>query len=335
MNAGGYGSGKTLTSRQEVYRHIFATPNANILIGAKVAAQYEQTIKRDIENDLPAVLIKTVNVQKSYMDLINGTRIIYRSFDDPEKLRSLNLTMFVMVEASETTAETFQQLKTRLRNKRAMSKDLAHDWRKGIVETNPGAGWIRTDFLLNSAKIKTHGSSLAHYSPSLTPDINLSTHITSTDANKHLPPNFVTELVTNRPNWWVSKFVYGSFNYSEGLVYPSYSKVIVPTFQVPRTWKRIVAADYGLSDKFAYLAAALDQENGICYLYKNTTTTDRNVEFLANLYHEFTADIPQGGLLTAPIMDPKSGPRRDYDKKSLYSHFLDYGIAFQDRKSVV
>ena len=62
MNAGGYGSGKTLTSQQEIYRHAFITPNANILIGAKVTSQYEQTIKRDIENDLPKALIKAVNV---------------------------------------------------------------------------------------------------------------------------------------------------------------------------------------------------------------------------------------------------------------------------------
>jgi len=237
--------------------------------------------------------------------------------------------MFVMVEASETTAETFQQLKTRTRNKQAMSADLQHDWRRGIVETNPGAGWIRTDFLLNSARVQTHGSSLDQYAPSLTPDRNLSTHITSTDANRYLPPSFVNELVANRPHWWVSKFVYGSFSYSEGLVYPSYSKAVVPAFPVPRHWKRIVAADYGLSDKFSYLAAAIDQDNGICYFYKNYATNDRNIEFLASKYFEFTADIPAGGLLTAPIMDPKSGPKRDYDKKSLYSHFLDHNIAFQ------
>jgi len=199
MNAGAYGSGKTLTSRQELYRHALITPNANILVGAKVSAQYEQTIKRDIENDIPATLVKNVNVQKSYMDLINGARIMYRPFDDPEKLRSLNLTMFIIVEASETTAETFHQLKTRLRGKQAMSKDLTIDWRRGIVETNPGAGWIRTDFLLNAHKVKTHGSTLDAYPPSLTPDKNLSTHITSTDANKYLPPNFVAELSANKP----------------------------------------------------------------------------------------------------------------------------------------
>ena len=92
-NFGGYGTGKTLTSRQEVYKHIFITPNANVLISANIAAQYEQTIKREMELDLPAAFIKHVNVQKSYWDLVNGARIMFRPLDDPDKLLSLKLTM--------------------------------------------------------------------------------------------------------------------------------------------------------------------------------------------------------------------------------------------------
>lgn len=199
MNAGGYGSGKTLTSRQEIYRHALVTPNANILIGAKITSQYEQTIKRDIESDLPLLLVRNVSVQKSFIDLVNGARIMFRPFDDPDKLRSLNLSMFVIVEASEVSAETFHQLKTRLRNSAAFTNE--HDWRRGIVETNPGAGWIRSDFLLNAQQIHVHGSSHETYPPSLTPDPNLSVHITTTDANRYLPPNFISELSANKPQW--------------------------------------------------------------------------------------------------------------------------------------
>lgn len=68
-NFGGFGSGKTLTSREEIYKHVFITPNGNTLIGANVASQYEQTIKREIEADLPAAFIQKINTQKSYYDL--------------------------------------------------------------------------------------------------------------------------------------------------------------------------------------------------------------------------------------------------------------------------
>ena len=124
---------------------------------------------------------------------------MFRPFDDPEKLRSLNLSMFVMVEASEISADTFHQLKTRLRSHAAFTS--TNDWRQGIIETNPGAGWIRSDVLLNADEVHVHGSTLEQYPDSLTPDPNISVHITSTDANRYLPPNFIQELSANKPKW--------------------------------------------------------------------------------------------------------------------------------------
>ena len=327
LNAGGYGTGKTLTSRQELYRHILLTPNANVLIGAKITAQYEQTIKRDIEQDLPLLLVKHVSQQKSYIDLVNGARILFRPFDDPDKLRSLNLTMFIIVEASEVDGDTYHQLKTRTRNQAAFNQQ--HDWRRGIIETNPSAGWVRSDVLLNASSIHQYGSKIEQHPPSLTPDPNVSAHIASTDSNQYLPPNFIQELTINKPQWYVQKYIYGSFMYAEGLVYPSASKSIVPAFTPPKNWKRLVACDYGLADKFAYLAAAVDPDTGIVYVYKNHATNNKNIEELAKTYFEFTEDIPQGLLYTAPLLDPKSGAKRDYNKKTLYDHFLDYGIYFQ------
>ena len=66
--------------------------------------------------DIPKAFVKEFSTQKQYMDLVNGCRIMYRPFDDPNKLRSYNLTMFLMVEASEIKPEAFVQLKTRLRH---------------------------------------------------------------------------------------------------------------------------------------------------------------------------------------------------------------------------
>ena len=70
-NFGGYGTGKTTTSRQEIYKHILLTPNANILVCANVQSQYEQTIKREFEEDFPKAFVKSVSVQKQQIDFIN------------------------------------------------------------------------------------------------------------------------------------------------------------------------------------------------------------------------------------------------------------------------
>ena len=348
-NFGGYGSGKTLTSREEIYKHIFLTPHGTTLIGANVASQYEQTIKREIEADLPRAFIKRINTQKSYMDLINDHRVMYRPYDDPDKLRSYNLTSFLIVEASEVKRESFTQLKTRLRNTAAtvpltdengdiIYKTLKngvqvpvidHIWTKGIIESNPSAGWIKNDVLAVSDEIHKHGEIVDEYEvdPEMA-DPAISTHVTSTSANEFLPDNFIAQNVKNKPLWWVNRYIYGSFLYAEGKVYPRSGACIEDPFEIPRHWKRIVAFDYGLADDAVFIAGAVDIEKGVLHIYDESRTNDNNIETLARIFFEFTKDIPVGGWICPPIIDPKSGPKRDYDKKSLSDHFLDYGISF-------
>lgn len=348
-NFGGFGSGKTLTSREEIYKHAFITDNGNTLIGANVASQYEQTIKREIEADLPAAFVKRINTQKAYYDLINGHRVMYRPYDDPDKLRSYNLTSFLIVEASEVKQQSFTQLKTRLRNlaatvpKRDENGEIVYrtaangvkipvieqNWQRGIIESNPSAGWIRNDVLLVSSDIYKHGEIVDEYDvdPEKA-DPAISTHVTSTSANEFLPDNFIENNVKNKPMWWVNRYIYGSFLYAEGKVYPKSAACVVDDFEIPSHWKRILAFDYGLADDAVFILGAIDEEKGILYIYDECRSKDNNIETLAGLFHEFTKDIPVGGWVCPPIIDPKSGPKRDYEKRSLTDHFLDYGISF-------
>lgn len=351
-NFGGYGSGKTTTDRQEFYKHMFLTPHGNTLIGANVSSQYEQTIKRDIEADLPISFYKESSVQKVYHDFINGHRLMYRPLDDQGKLRSYNLSMFIIVEASEVDAEIYAQLKTRLRNT-AASKQLyvngipqfrvtknggqvpvwEHSWQKGLVESNPDSGWIRNDVLLVSEQIHKHGNINDDYvvmADSM--DKATASHITATDANEYLPPDpqtFIQNICKNKPDWWIRRYTQGSFSYAEGLVYPNAMTCIEDPFEVPKNWMRMVAFDYGLSDDARYLYGAIDIQKGVLHIYQEQSAHNKNIQELAALYKEGTKDIPSGMLYGQPIIDPKSGPKRDYNKKSLADYFLDFGIAFK------
>lgn len=348
-NFGGYGSGKTLTSREELYKHIFITPNGNSLVGANVSSQYEQTIKRDIEYDIPKAFISSSSTLKAYYDFQNGHRLLFRPFDDVDKLRSYNLTMFVIVEASECKKEVYTQLKTRLRNtaagiqKRNKKGDLVFknkgnqaipvmeaDWRRGIIESNPDSGWIRTEVVLRSGNIEKHGNVKDEFQVDIeNQDPFISTHITTSEVNNFLPENFIEQNSQGKTQWWIQKYLYGSFQYAAGLVYPNALQYIEDPFEIPRHWKRIIAYDYGLSDDSVFLLGAIDEENGILHIYNEVVTNDKNIADLARLYFEATKDIPSGGMVCAPIIDPKSGSRRDYDKKTLADHFLDYNIAFK------
>lgn len=345
-NFGSYGTGKTKTSEKEIEKHIFITPDANILLGANVTSQYEQTLLRDFEKSLPAAFLDSRSVQKGYLDFINGARLMLRPFDDPDKLRSNNYSLVVMLEASEIEADAFHQLKTRLRNTAATYIDpdsnQTYDWRKLICESNPDPGWIRTDVLLVSDTITQHGSfadedysNLIDY---LSIDKSISSHVASTDVNYYLPKDYIQVNSKNKPDWWIKRFLYGSFAFAEGLVYPSAAKCIVPT---PRDsegrpltpmhfphWKILIAHDYGLMDEATFVFVAIDLPRNKAIVYKVVHTHNASLEQLAKLFKDNTRDIAFGQMYTTPIIDPKNN-KRDYDKKDLISHYQDYGITFK------
>lgn len=348
-NFGGYGTGKTTTSREEILKHIFITPNANVLIGANVQSQYEQTLKRELERDLPKAFVRDYSTQKQYIDFINGARIMYRPFDDPNKLRSYTLTMAVILEASEVKEETYVQLSTRLRGLEATLPErdeegniiyktmpdgeevpiIKHDWRRLIAESNPDSGWIKNGILLRSDKITQFGVDWVYNQDKDRIEKAVASFVAATKVNYRLPVDFETNLRARFPDWWQKRYLDGSFQFSEGLVYPSAMNNLVPRFTIPRHWKRLIAFDYGIADDAVFVFAAVDEKSGLVYIYKCLHATNRDISALSKMYHTGAADIPDGGLYTAPIIDPKSGPKRDPDLVRLADKFLDYGINFQ------
>ena len=341
-NFGSYGTGKTKTSEKEIEKHIFLTPNANILLGANITSQYEQTLLRDFEKSFPAAFMDSRSQQKGYIDFINGARLMLRPFDDPDKLRSNNYSLVVMLEASEINADAFHQLKTRLRNTAATNPANGADWRKLICESNPDSGWIRTDVLLVSDTIYQHGryadEDYKEQQDALTIDSSISTHIASTDVNHYLPPDYIQVNSRNKPEWWVKRFLHGSFLFAEGLVFPHAMKCVVPTPRdsegkplTPRhfpDWRILVAHDYGLMDEATFVYVGIDTKRNKAIVYKVDHTNNAPLKDLVAIFKNGTKDIAFGQMYTTPIIDPKNN-KRDYDKKDLISHYQDYGVTFK------
>lgn len=341
-NFGSYGTGKTKTSEKEIEKHILITPGANILVGANVSSQYEQTILRDFERSFPQAFLKSRNVQKQYIDFINDARLMLRPFDDPDKLRSNNYSLVVILEASEVQAEAFHQLKTRLRNtagRRVIpsihdsEEPEVYDWRKLICESNPDSGWIRTDILQVASDIKQFGRFCKeeYDQTALDIDPNISCHIASTDVNTFLPDDYIEVNTKNKPEWWIRRFIYGSFLFAEGLVYPNFSKCIRPTptkIVIPPKYKIVAAHDYGLQDPSTFVFGYIDTDRGKLVIYKDIRTNNTSVKDLADLFKEAAKDVGIGQWYTSPIIDPKNN-KRDYDKKDLITHYAEYGINFK------
>jgi PBSX family phage terminase large subunit len=319
MYAGGYGSGKTTTACADFIRLVLNTPNGLSLIGAATLPQLEQTAQKTFMEMIPSTLIKSISKQKNYVDLVNGHRILFRPLDDEGKAKSLNLCFFWVEESSEVGYDYFVQLQTRLRNH-------ATTQHCGILSTNPDLGWIRQEFLLKSRHI--HNSDRIYPQDVDEINTNYSTHIAPTSLNTYLPPTFYDDTAKGKPNYWIARYLDGSFDYSEGSVYPTFSEHIVEPFEIPPHWERFASVDFGLKDPTVMITGAVDPKKGIVYIYKEHYEANKAVPYHAEKMNDMIGDIPSGKL--RPIVaDPSGQQRSKHDKRSLFDHYAEYGLYFK------
>ncbi len=342
LNAGGFGSAKTYATRQLIYKQIFMSPGNLILVCANVSSQYKNTIQKELEADIPKAFVRSFNKMDQMMTLVNGSSIIYRPLDDVDKLRSLNLGAFFMIEGSEVDKEAFTQLKSRLRNMKAAKQAgvdatgkiiYKHFRGHGIIETNPDNGWIKTELLDCASAIKQHGTAHADYEPNPDKaDPAISAHISSSDSNIYLPDGYIEDLCRNKPTWWVNRYIYGSFEFGEGLVVPNYRQCIVSHFRPEKSWVKLVAHDPGIADPAAFLCAAVDDVKGEVHIYRDNQWKDCNLKTLADHWiGDVSYDIDPTEYYTQPILDPKFYGRKQYnDDLSTYDQmWMQYGVHFQ------
>lgn len=321
---GGYGSGKTKTSVMEVVKHVMSTPNGQTLMGAQTIPQLEQTSMKEFLEAFPKPLIVNYNKAKMYVDTINGHRILFRPLDDEGKIRSLNLTMFHIEEASEIDFSIFVQLQTRLRSH-------ATKHHKGILSSNPDINWIRSQFLLKSTEIK--GATQKYFIDPVEVNKNFSTHIAATHLNRFLPPDFFETTSKGKPDWWIRRYLEGSFDYSEGMVYPMFADSIVEPFDIiskikNEGWEVWAGADFGLRDPTVLLLGAIDPKTGIAYIFDEHYEPNQPVSHHARIMKEKMSVVPQG-LMRQPVGDPSGQQRSKNDMRSLFNHYAEYGIHFK------
>lgn len=147
---------------------------------------------------MPAV-IKTVNKSEYTIELINGTVILFKGLDDPEKIKSIEgITDIVIEEASELTEDDFDQLNLRLRAACGMLQ--IHLMFNPVSKAN----WVYKRFFENG-----------------TPEDTVIVHTTYKD-NPYLPKEYIDSLLRlERTNPAYFKiYVLGDFATLDKLVFP-------------------------------------------------------------------------------------------------------------------
>lgn len=331
LYAGGFGSAKTYTCGMECLAHALQIPNAAVLVGAATWGQVSDTCLKFICDNLPAKLVQKSNQDKVnwYLQLVNGTRISAKALDKEGKIRSANLTLIWVEEASEVEYPIIAYIAARLRNKAAYFKGKSR--LRMLLSSNPDVGWLNTNWLMCSDKIYYHGDVKDRYTVLAEKrDPAISTHISATSANYYLPPDYEENLARNKEEWWVNRYLKGSFKYTEGLVYPNFVDWFCEPFLIPPHWKRVTGTDFGRRDPTAHVVGALDPIKKIIYVYAEVEETldDKPIDFIINKIK--AADNFPNRLLAFPHQcDPRGRNKDQISGQSWMDVYRERGMIFQ------
>ena len=185
----------------------------------------------------------------------NGTEILFRSLDAPERLTNLEVDWFALDEIGEVKLETFRMLQGRLRK--------LGGCHRGVVVGNPAGPTHWTfDYYVHKAK--------------LYPEAYRLVHATSYE-NLFLDPSYTLEMERSygKDSPYYKRFVLGLFVAFEGAYYPHFSIEPWPKGHVcelpevdgilgqPRRFGRVI--DFGYEHPFCCLWYATDNTKIIFY----------------------------------------------------------------------
>ena len=329
---GGYGSGKSRTSLTEVLLRALENPNGTGLLTAPTLQQLKRTTLKTFFNEVcPPRLVRRFNKTDGEIELENGFIFYTVPSDDEEKIRSINAGIIHIEEASGIKRSIYDQLLTRMRDPFVNNRLMA-------VCSNPDLGYIKEVFADNIGRKNPEHPEHELYNEFI------NTFIWPTELNKHLPPDFIEFNSKGKPEWWVKRYLKGSFEHSEGMVYPEFASCLWDSEvwlrehshkEIPPSWEKFITLDHGLRNPTAVYWNAIDPDKGVVVTYDEYYVAGTLVPAHAKAIKPKIEAIP-AGRIRFMVADPSIRNKTDpVNGKSVQSLYQEQGLYFTEGNNAI
>ena len=265
---GGFGSGKTFSGSLLGIALCLKYPKIRGLVGAQTYALLsDTTLKQYFEHLETMGYVAGVhyeyNVSKMILQFKNGSEILFRHLQEPNKLKSLNLGFVEIEEMSDTPESTFLMLLSRLRQKNIWGKEFQY---RLFGHTNPemSKGWIYKYFVEQK------------------PD-NFRIIFAPSTQNTFLSPDYVEDLRKIYDEQYYRINVLGEFgDYTSGLIVKNFSNENIKELHYQPDLPLHLTFDFNVDPMSCILAHVADGKVFYFdeFILENTTTQGTMEEVL-------------------------------------------------------
>jgi PBSX family phage terminase large subunit len=257
---GGIGSGKTYTgcirallaSQGQIgtTHNAIQTPNLGAITAPTYPMLRDVTIRTFLEVAGKAVV--SYRSSEHIALLTNGSEVIFRSAENPERLRGANLAWWFGDEAAFYTPDVWRIMIGRLRQ---FGKH-GYAW---IGTTPKGRNWVYQEFVQKER-----------------PDYTI--FKAKTKDNIHLAPEFIESLEASYVGDFAAQELDGEFVAFEGLIYPEFNRDLHVTNTHPNEFKRVTAGvDWGYANP-GVIAVVGEDYDGRAYLVHEEYVRQRGID---------------------------------------------------------
>jgi phage terminase large subunit len=252
LYCGGIGSGKTLIGCITVLTWAVLHPG-DYLVCRQFFPELKITTLKTFLEICPKELIHEHRVADGIVRIKAAggkiSNVIFRQLEEPDKLRSLNLSGFYIDESSQVSEAAFMLLQGRLRGT---------GLRKGILTTNPnGHDWQYVWFVKQD-----------HFKRPEAKRQFCLIKAPSTE-NTHLPDGYVQSMMETWSDDRIRREIYGDMDSFSGQVYSEFRRDIhvIKPFNIDPNWTRIIGIDHGYRNPACALWGAVDYDGDI-FIYR-------------------------------------------------------------------
>lgn len=204
LYGGSVGGGKTAFIVNESIFHCLKYPGARVLMCRNELVSFRRTTLLTLLDFLPLQLVLEHNKTECVFHFKNGSQLYYTGLGDDinsiQKLKSMELSMYAIDQAEETTEQFFHMLNSRLR------LSIPNIKYKAFLTCNPTSGWIRDRWIDTSREDHAFIAALPSENPHLPSDYE-------ENLRKILPEELVAAWVEG--NWDLIASDNAVFKYSE------------------------------------------------------------------------------------------------------------------------
>lgn len=305
--------GKSHGGSQKAIMLSMAFPGNRGLVYRQNLTDLKDSTLTTFEEVCPPGLIRQHHKGDRKFTFTNGSHFIYRGVgdkDELEKVKGIDLGWMWGDEPSEVEESTYLMLLAQLNWK---LPDNSRPPYMSLLTCNPEPGWVKQRFIdpLDKDKKGNILTFSAHkdrvFIPSLPND------------NPYLPPGYVQYLLDNFPEEWVTKYVRGSWEVSEGMVYKEFDRVthVVSWHPALAEMKLYASLDHATTGVTCFIVIGVTANHDY-FVIREYYQKDRLVNDHAAAILAIIAELERaGGTLEYCLIDPATNQRSSQGNSQL------------------